>query len=79
MERTAENIKLTTRKLTCIYNKERLPFGCSLFFVIGQGLKTNAYLLAPVLNGDYSQNGQAGRLNACAGSALRATAYGVGK
>ena len=38
MERTAENIKLTTRKLTCIYNKERLPFGCSLFFVIGQVL-----------------------------------------
>lgn len=45
MERTAENIKLTTRKLTCIYNKERLPFGCSLFFVIGQVLKTGVNLL----------------------------------
>ena len=53
MERTAENIKLTTRKLACIYNKERLPFGCSLFFVIGQVLKTNAQLLVPVLNGAY--------------------------
>lgn len=47
------NSKLRTGKLTCIYNKERLPFGCSLFFVIGQGLKTNAQLLAPVLNGYY--------------------------
>lgn len=53
MERTAGNIKQRTRKLTCIYNKERLPFGGSLFFVIRQVLKTDAQLLAPVLNGDY--------------------------
>ena len=36
MERTADDIKQRTRKLTCIYNKERLPFECSLSFIISE-------------------------------------------
>ena len=55
MERTAENIKLTTRKLTCIYNKERLPFGCSLFFVIGQGLKNKLDILEHAISKCYQR------------------------
>ena len=36
MEHTMVNSKLRTGKLTCIYNKERLPFECSLSFIISE-------------------------------------------
>ena len=36
MGRTMASSKLRTRKLACIYNKERLPFECSLSFIISE-------------------------------------------